>query len=322
MKKNFKGFLVRLVILGAIIFLTRAIFQFPIEYFGMNIFKQTVANRLFSKIDALQILIVVGVFFGLYYRKRISALKHPNVNIKKSIIFILLGEIIIVIYYLFRASTNYFNISTGLLLIIIQIAILISLGAAFLCFTIAVFSIEYIKSFWKKLKKELIVAAIVAIILYNLLMLFQNQWLFFSTGVSNILNSIFSHLYPVSYHLGTNGPILTVSNFSVAIGPPCSGIDSMFLFTAFFAGLFALDHRRMNKSLFFISFIVGLIGVYAVNILRLFLLILAGINISPKFAVGLFHTNAGWLLFVIYFLGYYMIIRKFIYKDRLPEGTK
>lgn len=319
---NLKRFMFNVVILIAIIFLSRVLFQFPIEYLKIQLFRQTVANRLFSKIDALQVLLLISVFFGFYYRNRISAIPFKGQSLAKSALFVLAGELTIAAYYVLRGATNYYDITSGINLWLIQAGIFLSLLAAFLLFAIAVFTFDYLVRFAKAFRKELIVSAIAGVILYNLLILFQNQWLFFSKGVANVLQTIFSHFYAVSYYFAKNGPILTVNNFSVAIGPPCSGIDSMFLFTAFFAGLFALDHKRIKKAVFFSSFVIGLAGVYAVNILRLFLLILAGINISPKFAVGLFHTNAGWLLFVIYFLGYYMIIRKFIYKDKLPKAAK
>ena len=56
MKKNFRIFLIKVILLIVVIFITRALFQFPIEYFGISLLKQTTANRLFSKIDALKIM--------------------------------------------------------------------------------------------------------------------------------------------------------------------------------------------------------------------------------------------------------------------------
>jgi len=41
---------------------------------------------------------------------------------------------------------------------------------------------------------------------------------------------------------------------------------------------------------------------------------LVGIHISPEIAVGFFHTNAGWVLFILYFLAYYWLIKRWIYK--------
>ena len=318
MKKNFRIFLTKVIILVAVIFITRALFQFPIEYFGISLLKQTAANRLFSKIDALKILALVGLFFAIYYRGRIAKLNHPKVDVKRSTLYLVLAEITIGVYYIFRASTNYYGIVSGAVLYLAQVLIFAPMMVAFILFAIAIFDLAYLKKVYSEFRKELIYASIISVVLYNFLVFFEKQWPLFSGTVAAILNFIFSKFYEVSYYSEDGVPILQISDFSVAIGPPCSGIDSIFLFLSLLLGIFALDHKRIKKGRFLVLLVVGVIGVYAVNIVRLLLLILVGVHISPKFAVGLFHTQAGWLLFVIFFIGYYYIMKKFIYKAKLP----
>ena len=66
-----------------------------------------------------------------------------------------------------------------------------------------------------------------------------------------------------------------------------------------------------SKRLFYL---IGIFGVVFTNLLRLFILILVGVEISPDLAVGLFHTNAGSIFFIAYFLIYYEITTRFCYK--------
>jgi exosortase/archaeosortase family protein len=320
MNKNFKNFLIKVVIFVAIIFLSRVVFQFPVEYFHLKLFQQSAVNRIFSKIDGLQVVTLLSILFGLYYQGRISKLKHNKPNWKKSILLFIGGEIAIASYYIIRASTNYFQLTEGIFLYIIQALIMFSLVIAFFCFLFAVFDKTYLEKFFKDFKKEIIIFAIIGVIMYKLLILFQQQWYFFSSSVTIILAKALSFFYPVAYVLNAQaqgGPILRAADFTVSIGSPCSGIDSLMLFFVFFSVLFALDKDRLKKGLYAIFFVIGLVGVYLMNVLRLFLLMLAGIHISPKFAVGLFHTNAGWILFIIYFLCYYWVIKRFIYEKKL-----
>jgi hypothetical protein len=121
-----------------------------------------------------------------------------------------------------------------------------------------------------------------------------------------------SPFYAITFDY-TNFTNINIGDLSLAIGPPCSGIDSILLYLAFFSALFALDHKRIKKKTYAAAFVIGLVGVFFVNILRLLLLILIGVHMSADFAVGLFHTNAGWLFFVLYFLLYYVVIRRYIY---------
>lgn len=319
MEKNLKKFLTKAIILVAVIYFTRVLFQFPVEYFNLALFKQTIASRLFSKIDGLKVLSIVVIFFAFYYRKKVAEIDYGRFNLKSSLIFLLLGELAVASYYLVRFLANYYEITQGTILYITQLIIFFILVSAFSLFVISVFSLSYLKKFVKFFKKELIITLIISIILYNLLIFFQNQWYVISKGVADILFFILSLFYDVLYYFNGNAPVLEINNFAVSIGAPCSGIDSMFLFISFFAAIYALDHKRLKKSIFFTVFIVGFIGVYIVNVLRLLLLILVGIHISPRFAVGLFHTNAGWVFFLAYFLIYYLVIKKFIYQSNLPN---
>lgn len=319
--KNFRNFLIKVVIFVGIIFLSRVVFQFPVEYFHLKVFQQNSLTRIFSKIDGLQVVTLLSILFGLYYSDRISRLGHPKHQWMKSILLFIGAEVTIAVYYFIRASVNYYSITGGLALYFIQLAILVSLGLAFMLFMVAVFDSEYLNNFFKEFKKEIIIFVIIAVALYNALITFQKQWLLFSSGITTILSWMLSLFYStVSTTMNASGgPILRAQGFGVAIGPPCSGIDSMLLFFAFFAALFALDRKIIKKGLYILFFIIGLAGVYIINVLRLFLLMIAGIYISPEFAVGLFHTNAGWILFVLYFLLYYWFIRKFIYKKDVPK---
>jgi len=100
-------------------------------------------------------------------------------------------------------------------------------------------------------------------------------------------------------------PLLRADSFSAIIGSPCTGITSLILFTGLFLFIVILDWQKINKKTALWIYPVGAIGILIVAFLRLYLLYLIGANWSPKFALAAFHTNAGWILFVLYFLAYF-----------------
>lgn len=313
MDKNLKYFLIKsALLLGALLFVT-FLFRFPIDYFNLKLFSMNDATRLFSKSDALKIMALTILFFALYYKEKIAKIVHEKQNMLTSTLLVLAGIVSVVIYYFLRYIANLNNVVSGVYFYLTIIASLLSLVVAFAFFTIGIFSFKYLKKFYLELKKPLWITLILAVVAYNLLMLFQNLWPFFSYTISKILFALFNPFFPTMLDMSLT-PILDVNGFAVSIGAPCSGIESLFLFAAFSIGIFVLDHKRIKRVPFIISSIIGIIGIYFVNILRLFLLILTGIYVNPDFAVGLFHTNVGWILFVIYFLFYYYIMKKFIYK--------
>ena len=91
-------------------------------------------------------------------------------------------------------------------------------------------------------------------------------------------------------------------DFSVIVGPPCSGIESLSMFLGLFALLLVYEHEKLNLKRASIVLLFGLIGTYLVNVLRVTLLILIGTK-YPEFALGAFHSQAGWVLFSLFVLG-------------------
>ncbi|VVB81790.1 Transmembrane exosortase (Exosortase_EpsH) [uncultured archaeon] len=104
-----------------------------------------------------------------------------------------------------------------------------------------------------------------------------------------------------------NAPSVTADSFSAVIGPPCTGITSLILFTGLFIFVLALDWKKINKKTMLWVYLLGAVGMFIVAFLRLYLLFYIGANWSPEFAMKGFHTNAGWILFVMYFLVYFWI---------------
>ena len=102
--------------------------------------------------------------------------------------------------------------------------------------------------------------------------------------------------------LGEGDPTLGVGSFKVIIGPACSGIESLTLFLGLFMLLMVYEQSNLNLRRAGIVLLVGLIGTYVLNVIRIAAILLIGIK-NPTFAVGLFHSQAGWMLFSLFVLG-------------------
>lgn len=193
----------------------------------------------------------------------------------------------------------------------------------FIILLLAIFGHKFVKYMYQKYKKEIIISAILLISFASLILLVQNLWTFFSTGISEIIYRIFRLFFnDVTYQPfvtsitmdGGGGPMLGINGFKAIIGKPCSGIDSFLLFTSLYALIFILDYKKLKKKLAITLFFVGALGMFITNILRILLLFIVGAYWSPKFAVGMFHTNAGWILFILYFFVFWYFASKHVYK--------
>lgn len=108
---------------------------------------------------------------------------------------------------------------------------------------------------------------------------------------------------------------LLLSKFGIDIAEYCSGIESIALFTALYALVGVLDWRRFNHRRFLYIFPVALAILFALNILRVFGLILAGYYINPQIAFSLFHTYAGMLFFILYSIVFWAVSYRWMLKD-------
>jgi exosortase E/protease (VPEID-CTERM system) len=101
---------------------------------------------------------------------------------------------------------------------------------------------------------------------------------------------------PNTHALGTDA-------FWVYVTAPCSGYEGMGLICAYLAAYFWLFRRDLRFPQAFLLLPLGLVAVWVVNSLRIAVLIWIGGHVSPKLAMGGFHSQAGWLGFSAVALG-------------------
>ena len=265
----------------------------------------------------------VVVFIMLTYKK-IFTIKNYKIK-GNQIWFILLSVFFLILHYIFKAIINWnlqFFSQAPIFWGIIKIVIQLLFAAALF---VGIFGVEFTKYLFKNLKKQILITVIVTIIFFILMILIQNLWTYFSGAISEILYRVFSIFfnnvtyqpYVTSFTMQEGGgPLLGINNFLAIIGKPCSGIDSFLLFTGLYTLIFILDYRRLKKKVAIPLYFVGIIGMFLTNVLRILLLFIVGAYWSPSFAVGMFHNNAGWILFIGYFFVFWWAASKYVYKSR------
>ena len=264
------------------------------------------------------------VTFVILSYKKLEKIKKFKFQ-KHQILFAFLALLSLIGFYIFKYLINRnvdFFLQSPILWGIVKILITL----VFIIFTgMAVFGFPFIRYFLKNYRKEIGYFVIFTMGFFFLMLLVQNAWSYFSSSISEILYRIFSLFFDnVTYKPFVSsftmseggGPLLGINNFTALIGKPCSGIDSLLLFTSVFTLLMVLDYKRVYKVRAAIAFVIGAIGMFIVNLVRILLLFIVGAYIDPKLAIGLFHTNIGWILFIVYGLFFYWVALKFIYKKK------
>jgi exosortase E/protease (VPEID-CTERM system) len=93
--------------------------------------------------------------------------------------------------------------------------------------------------------------------------------------------------------------VLGAGNFSVQIFAACSGYEGMALIAAFIAGYLWIFRRSLRFPQVLILFPLAMGIIWLFNAVRIALLVAIGANISPDVALGGFHSQFGWICFLL-----------------------
>jgi len=114
--------------------------------------------------------------------------------------------------------------------------------------------------------------------------------------------------------------VIGTAAFNVYIGAGCSGYQGISLITMLFAGYLWWFRRlhRFPQSL--LLFPVGITLIFLSNAVRIAALLLVGIWISPTIAVDGFHSQAGWIMFLLVGLGLIWATSRMPFFTVMPVG--
>lgn len=101
---------------------------------------------------------------------------------------------------------------------------------------------------------------------------------------------------PARYALGTD-------TFAVTIDKSCSGYQGIGLVLVALGAYLWLFRRRLKFPRALLLLPIGTVAIWLANSVRIALLIVVGTYISPDIAVGGFHSQVGWLMFIAVALG-------------------
>ena len=156
------------------------------------------------------------------------------------------------------------------------------------------------------------VASLVAIAAWGIAQASQELW----GPLSDMTFDVSASLLGLAYSdviLDTESHLLGTRQFAVNIAAACSGYEGIGLvvvFTSFYLSVFRRDFRFPHALLLFP---LGIITIWTFNAVRIVLLIIIGHELSPEVALGGFHSQAGWISFVLVTVGLMVIAYKVNY---------
>ena len=270
-------------------------------------FQFTNIQGLFIKTEVhFMLLLFVVIFFilSLHKFKKIKKLEKLDYTRFISLLFLHLAAVfffyrlnVFIIKYL--EIVNQHTLLYSVLWYVNAISIPLILLFAF-------FEYDFVKKFTKTFENQLWLSLVLAFISFWILENSIKLWVFFSKITSKAVYFLLSIFFNgANYTIGANNiPVVGIPAVAAKIYAPCSGVEGMVMFLILFTLLVLVDYKKFNMKKVFILYPIGVVGAFVVNILRTFLIFVVGHFTSQEFAVGAFHSNAGWILFTIYFLAF------------------
>jgi exosortase/archaeosortase family protein len=147
-----------------------------------------------------------------------------------------------------------------------------------------------------------ILAALVVLLTFFPYRLFHTFW----PAYSQVIASLAYHgAKPFVAGLGFSSlPIPTIlgPQLNLQIIFWCSGFSALAMFDTLVAVVAFLDWNELNHKRLLIAYFAGAVAILVANVARISLLVIVGNLIAPKYAMGRFHVNAGWVFFAVVYL--------------------
>jgi exosortase E/protease (VPEID-CTERM system) len=168
------------------------------------------------------------------------------------------------------------------------------------------------------LRTSALYAGAVALVAASVMALSQGLWVPTARLTFELVRRCLAPFVP-ALTIDADNLVLGTDRFSVQISEICSGLEGMGLIIAFCTAWLLYFRRdyRFPRALLMIP--VGLLLVFALNVLRIAALVLIGDAGFPGVASYGFHSQAGWIAFNVAVCGLCYVTRRDTWFSRAPS---
>jgi exosortase/archaeosortase family protein len=145
----------------------------------------------------------------------------------------------------------------------------------------------------------------------------RHLWQLLGYGVGRIVYFLLkmTGFRSASFAFNNSYPVVGTENFKVAILYLCSGVEGIITFLIAFLFIVLFNWGRIDKKLAFLAAYCGVLIMYIVNVIRIYLLIVLGHITKNTHLVDFFHSQGSFVLYVAVII----IMLKQIYKRIILE---
>lgn len=160
-------------------------------------------------------------------------------------------------------------------------------------------SVAWLRTFLSAQKNALAVSVAVGTLIWAVALYTRELWGPMSEFTFILAALLLYTVHREQLYVDATDKLLGVGDFIVNIAPACSGYEGVGLVTAFTAIYLWLYRQNLRFPRVFLLFPLAAAAIWLLNIVRIVVLILIGHHWSAEVAVGGFHSQAGWLTFIM-----------------------
>ena len=305
LEKGFKQFLAKTALFILLFILFSGIV-------GINLYSNGLLEKwkfeIYGRLGYIILFSIAG--FILVYRERLLKIESFRYKIKDFIFFVFSIILLLGFYFL---EKNIFLIELNLINIIWVHAFGLLI---FLFLGLGVYGGSFVWGFFRKFGKEIGYFFIFGAVCASLMGFAWSLWPYLSLFVTKAVYFLLNFIGDVKLI-----PPRTIifKDFGAQIGEACSGIYSMFLFSALYLFIIFLDWNKVNKKRAVLLLIPAVLGAFLINIIRVFLLFVIGAFVSKEIALGMYHSYTGMIFFLIYFGVFWFLFYNWMKKREFRE---
>ncbi len=168
-------------------------------------------------------------------------------------------------------------------------------------------------AFWRDLinrERALIaLAAGAALTVEAAAVLSRQSWNALSEATFHV-SAFFLSLYEADVTTRVDDRVIGVNDFTVNIAAACSGYEGIGLVLTFLAIYMWIFRSVLRFPNVYLILPLGVAAIWILNSVRIALLVSLGAHVSPEIAITGFHSQAGWMMFLIVTIGVMLIVHR------------
>ncbi|MCR6652515.1 MAG: exosortase E/protease, VPEID-CTERM system [Cellvibrionaceae bacterium] len=179
---------------------------------------------------------------------------------------------------------------------------------------------RWLFDFVKHEQSALVLGALAGLAVWGMALWTQRFWGPLSEMTFHLTAALLRAVYGDLMTVDINEKVIGLGDFWINIAPACSGYEGIGLITAF-TTIYLWVHRdalKFPRAL--LLFPIGAFAIWLLNVVRIALLVGIGYEWSEDVAIGGFHSQAGWLTFILTSLALLWLTGDSAYFSKTPKA--